>query len=118
MSAIKTLGGMGTIMEASFGTTDGIIQILITAFPKLATAITAASTAATAAGGGFAGLKAGIAAFAGMLNPVALGIAAVVATIYFRFYPYTDIRHITITSEEKAFISIIRPKSFPLRKTC
>ena len=81
MSAIKTLGGMGTIMEASFGTTDGIIQILITAFPKLAAAITAASTAATAAGGGFAGLKAGIAAFAGMLNPVTLGIAAVVATI-------------------------------------
>lgn len=62
VSAFKTLGGMGTVLGATFGTTDAMLQVLTTAFPRLASVVTATSAAFVAAGGGIKGAIYGIGA--------------------------------------------------------
>lgn len=62
VSAFKTLGGMGTVLGATFGTTDTVLQVLMTAFPRLASVVTATSAAFVAAGGGIKGAIYGIGA--------------------------------------------------------
>ena len=89
MSAIKTLGGLKTIFGASSGSLDAIVQILITAFPKLSGAITAAGAAATAAGGGFAGLAAGAGALLSALSPLTI-VAVAIGTAFAGFKLYNN----------------------------
>ena len=89
MSAVKTLGGFKTIFGSSFGALDSVVQILVTAFPKLSGAITAAGAAATAAGGGFAGLAAGAGALLSALSPLTI-VAVAIGTAFAGFKLYNN----------------------------
>ena len=62
VSAFKALGGMGTLLGTTFGATDATLQVLTTAFPRLASVVTATSAAFVAAGGGIKGAIYGIGA--------------------------------------------------------
>ncbi len=81
-STVKSLGGMSTIMGASFSKLDGIIQILSTAFPNVTKAVTATFTAFKSGSGILASLGAGFSALSGTMLPIIAIAAAVAGGIY------------------------------------